>query len=139
MLDDGHRYKLSAGACYAIGPYQDFLTAKKRWLGHPLWCVSQKPVTLESGTVLSKMQEVTVTDVQLGDQSQNPLRLVLKTSQGVVDSIPVWADCTNFQHVQIDEAGNAILGDGNFLSLFSEVDPAEKVKTYLTQVKRPSS
>jgi hypothetical protein len=141
MLDDGHRYQLmcfEAGACFAVGPYQDYLTAKDRWLGRDLWCVSQQPVTLENGTVLSKMQKVTVTDVKLGDQPESPLCLVLKTGQGVVDSIQLRVDFTNSQLFQIPEVGKGIPRTGYFLSLFSEVDPAEKVKSYLSQTEAPT-
>jgi len=152
MLDDGHRYIIHNEkfvGCAGIAPYQDYVTAKDKWLGHDLWCVSQQPVTLEKGTRLSKMEKVTVTDIQLADRSGLPIRLFLKNSSGVTDSIGVRMDFTNSEELFfLNPSGKSSWwysdyywkkiesgeeGFNYFCNLFTDKDPVAMLKEYLSQ------
>lgn len=152
MLDDGHRYLLhtyDGENCAHIAPCGDYQKAKDRLLGHDLWMVSQRPVTLSNGTVLSTMQKVTVKDVQWGDWFAHPIRLILQTSAGVTDSIDVGVDFSNFAEFNLAQSGRSNSfwnryfdqvksgkdGGNYFCNLFTEKDPVSAVKEYLRQTK----
>lgn len=154
MSDDGHHYLLHTyvgGDCPQIASCGDYQKVKDRWLGHDLWMVSQKPVTLTKGTILTPMQKVTVEDVQWGDWFAFPIRLILQTSAGVTDSIDVGVDFGNSEDFNLSQSGldgnywsqyfdrikSGKDGGNYFCNLFTDQDPVSLVKEYLSQTVSP--